>query len=370
MSYAGAYAQVTTTTPRVEDSSVKAVWIIVQWFVIFVKLAWPAFFVCAYCQVGIFKGCPYHFTPKLRYPLYILTTIASIVTASCLWDSFSTTDFGGYTSIDTGFPGYCPHYNGTLLDKTRTGILEMSLIILLGHGILAPIFRCALKRTVGNSFSVLVCWVCSTFWLCLVISFTAMLPDFCDMNEQVILQTYNACMLLIACTFLTSLIRLGHFIGFKCAFRRWQCDYFGIDDSLTIVSNMHIEEVYSKYANLRAPTVASNAYSMTITDIPPEPAYVAMEDGVSSNKGRKRLSSLPSRPTKTSIDTTTAYDDSSETTISTTQHTPEKKRPLLRHKSSRRSTKRKESINPFDDVGKPKPYVSTKSPWAENHVIE
>jgi len=94
------------------------------------------------------------------------------------------------------------------------------------------------------------------------------------------------------------------------------------------------------------------------------------EDGVSSNKGRKRLSSLPSRPTKTSIDTTTAYDDSSETTISTTQHTPEKKRPLLRHKSSRRSTKRKESINPFDDVGKPKPYVSTKSPWAENHVIE
>ena len=57
MSYAAGYgAQITTTPAPAEDSSVKAVWIIAQWFVIFVKLAWPAFFVCAYCQVGIFKG--------------------------------------------------------------------------------------------------------------------------------------------------------------------------------------------------------------------------------------------------------------------------------------------------------------------------
>merc|ERR1719270_618857 len=165
-----------------------------------------------------------------------------------------------------------------------------------------------------------------------------MLPEFCDMNASVILSTYNACLFMIACTFLTSLIRLGHFIGFKCAFRRWQCDYFGIDDSLTIVSNMHIEEVYSRWANPRAPTVASNAYSMTITDIPPDPAYVAMDDHTSKGGRKRRLSReiSPTRistlTTRTPYDTRTAYDDDdesttrSETDADTTEEALSKKR--------------------------------------------
>jgi len=337
----------TTTTPEdIADSRVKAIWIFVEWFVIFIKLAFPAFLACSYCQVGFFRGKEYHFMPPLRCPLYALTLVSCMIAVGCLWDSFSTTDFGGYTSMVTGFPSYCPGTNGTMLDITRTNIMELAMILLIGHALLMPIFRCALKRSVGNSYSVLLCWCCTVAWMCAMISMCTYLPEFCDMNEPVVLMTYNACLVMSACTGLGALLRFGHFLSFKCAFRKWECSYFGIDTSFTIVSNMHIEELYSKWANPEPPSQRENFGCST--DIPPDHRYIAMDDGVSSEKGKRFNHEHTSayRGGKTSY-AESAYDDSSETYSTTatsklSKVPPSRKKPLLSKRVSRKT-----SFNPF-----------------------
>jgi len=315
-----------TTTEAVADSDVRAVWIILEWFTICVKLGFPAYFLASYFKIAPFTGEPYHFIPKLRCPLFTLTFISSAVIVGCLWDAFDTTDFGGYTSIVTGFPEYCPGENGTLLDLARTYIMEMGLIVLIGHGFLMPLFRCVLGRTAGNSIGVLICWLSSVFFACQLVTMATVVAQFCDMNKGVVLKTYNACLVFVACTMLTAILRLGHFLSFKCKFREWECAYFGIDDSLTIVSNMHIDQLTSKWGNPRIPAIEANTI-----DIVSEPAYVKMDDNVSSNQGSPKSN---------------AYDDSSETvatevTVSRLSNAGLTK-PLLPHQ-------RKESTNPFQE---------------------